>query len=81
MKLCGWADIVGKVDIVKQIILTHGENIVILGALVGVGAFGYGVFRFLRSEERSRLERMDAISLVVGGLFLTASCYGILQKK
>jgi uncharacterized sodium:solute symporter family permease YidK len=65
----------------KEIILTHGEKVVILGALVGVGAFGYGVFRFLRSEERSRLERMDAISLVVGGLFLTASCYGILKRS
>jgi len=73
----------------KQVILKHGEGVVVLSALVGVAAFGYGVFRFFRSEERfrffrseerSRLERLDAISLVVGGLFLTASCYGILSR-
>ncbi len=64
----------------KQVILKHGEGVVVLSALVGVGAFGYGMFRFIRSEERSRLERLDAISLVVGGLFLTASCYGILSR-
>ena len=64
----------------KQIIIKHGEGVVVLSALVGVGAFGYGMFRFIRSEERSRLERLDAISLVVGGLFLTASCYGILSR-
>jgi len=65
----------------KQVILQHGEMITVVGALVGIGAFGYGVFRFFRrSEDRARLERMDAISLVVGGLFLTASCYGILRR-
>lgn len=64
----------------KQVIIKHGEGVVVLSALVGVGAFGYGMFRFIRSEERSRLERLDAISLVVGGLFLTASCYGILSR-
>ncbi len=64
----------------KQVILQHGEMITIVGAVVGIGALGYGVFRFIRSEDRARLERMDAISLVVGGLFLTASCYGILKR-
>ena len=64
----------------KQIILQHGEMITVVGALVGIGAFGYGAFRFFRSEDRARLDRMDAISLVVGGLFLTASCYGILKR-
>ena len=61
----------------KEVILKHGEGVVVLSALVGVG---YGMLRFFRSEERSRLERLDAISLVVGGLFLTASCYGILSR-
>ena len=46
----------------KQIILKHGEMITVVGALVGIGAFGYGTFRFFRSEDRARLERMDAIS-------------------
>tara|TARA_R100000005_G_C4867149_1_gene125496 strand:+ start:376 stop:576 length:201 start_codon:yes stop_codon:yes gene_type:complete len=64
----------------KQVILQHGEMITIMGALVGIGAFGYGIFRFARSEDRARLERMEAISLVVGGLFLSASCYGILKR-
>ena len=48
----------------KQVILQHGEMITIVGALVGIGAFGYGIFRFARSEDRARLERMEAISLV-----------------
>ena len=64
----------------KQVILQHGELITVAGAVIGLGAFGYGVFRFARSEDRARLERMEAISLVVGGLFLTASCYGILRR-
>jgi|TARA_Y100001973_G_C5195934_1_gene334242 hypothetical protein len=64
----------------KQVILQHGEMITVVGALVGIGAFAYGTYRFIRSEDRARLERMDAISLVVGGLFLTASCYGILRR-
>ena len=64
----------------KQVILQHGEMITVVGALVGIGAFAYGTYRFIRIEDRARLERMDAISLVVGGLFLTASCYGILRR-
>tara|TARA_B100000214_G_scaffold253686_1_gene186681 strand:- start:236 stop:436 length:201 start_codon:yes stop_codon:yes gene_type:complete len=64
----------------KQVILQHGELITIAGAVIGLGAFGYGLFRFARSEDRARLERMEAISLVVGGLFLSASCYGILKR-
>ena len=40
----------------KQIILKHGEMITVVGALVGIGAFGYGTFRFFRSEDRARLE-------------------------
>tara|TARA_B100000530_G_C15843009_1_gene442121 strand:+ start:57 stop:257 length:201 start_codon:yes stop_codon:yes gene_type:complete len=64
----------------KQVILQHGELITVAGAVIGLGAFGYGVFRFARSEDRARLERMEAISLVVGGLFLSASCYGILKR-
>ena len=64
----------------KQVILQHGEMITVVGALVGIGAFAYGTYRFARSEDRARLERMEAISLVVGGLFLSASCYGILKR-
>ncbi len=64
----------------KQVILRHGEIVTIAGALIGIGAFAYGVYRFARSEDRARLERMEAISLVVGGLFLSASCYGILKR-
>ena len=64
----------------KQVILQHGEIVTIAGALIGIGAFAYGVYRFARSEDRARLERMEAISLVVGGLFLSGSCYGILKR-
>ena len=64
----------------KQVILRHGEIVTIAGALIGIGAFAYGVYSFARSEDRARLERMEAISLVVGGLFLSASCYGILKR-
>lgn len=46
----------------KQVILRHGEIVTIAGALIGIGAFGYGVYRFARSEDRARLERMEAIS-------------------
>ena len=31
----------------KQVILQHGEMITIVGALVGIGAFGYGIFVLL----------------------------------
>ena len=56
---------------VKDILLQHREIITIVGAVVGLVSIGYGVYRMMRTEDRSFMERLEAVAVIGGGFFLT----------
>lgn len=56
---------------VKDILLQHREIITIVGAVVGLISIGYGTYRMIRTEDRSFIERLEAVAVIGGGFFLT----------
>jgi|TARA_R110002110_G_scaffold5929_2_gene29980 hypothetical protein len=56
---------------VKNILIRHREAITIVGACVGVISIGYGTYRMVRAEDRSIMERLEAVAVIGGGFFLT----------
>ena len=56
---------------VKDILLQHREAITIIGACVGIVSICYGTYRMVRSEDRSFMERLEAVAVIGGGFFLT----------
>ncbi len=56
---------------VKDILLQHREIITIVGAVVGLISIGYGAYRMIRTEDRSFIERLEAVAVIGGGFFLT----------
>jgi hypothetical protein len=56
---------------VKDILLQHREMITVAGAVVGLVSIGYGTYRMVRSEDRSFMERLEAVAVIGGGFFLT----------
>ena len=56
---------------VKDILLQHREMITIAGAVVGLVSIGYGTYRMMRTEDRSFMERLEAVAVIGGGFFLT----------
>tara|TARA_R110000751_G_scaffold133167_1_gene235612 strand:- start:515 stop:679 length:165 start_codon:yes stop_codon:yes gene_type:complete len=45
--------------------------ITIAGAVVGLISIGYGTYRMMRAEDRSFMERLEAVAVIGGGFFLT----------
>ena len=56
---------------VKDILLQHREMITVAGGVVGLVSIGYGTYRMVRSEDRSFMERLEAVAVIGGGFFLT----------
>ena len=55
---------------VKNLLIKHREMITVAGALVGLVSIGYGTYRMMRAEDRSFMERLEAVA-VIGGGFLS----------
>ena len=60
-------------------VVRHKETMSAVGILVGLSATIYGVYRVIKSEDRQRMERMEAFALIVGGLFLTISALDVIS--
>ncbi len=60
-------------------VVQHKDTISAVGILVGLSATGYGLYRIIKSEDRQRMERMEAFALIVGGLFLTISALDVIS--
>ncbi len=60
-------------------VVQHKDTISAVGIIVGLSATVYGVYRIVKSEDRQRMERMEAFALIVGGLFLTISALDVLS--
>ena len=56
---------------VKNLLIQHREAITIMGACVGIISIGYGTYRMIRTEDRSFMERLEAVAVIGGGFFLT----------
>tara|TARA_Y100000034_G_scaffold67326_1_gene81197 strand:+ start:645 stop:842 length:198 start_codon:yes stop_codon:yes gene_type:complete len=56
---------------VKNLLIQHREAITIIGACVGLISIGYGTYRMVRAEDRSFMERLEAVAVIGGGFFLT----------
>jgi len=56
---------------VKNLLIQHREAITIIGACVGLISIGYGTYRMIRTEDRSFMERLEAVAVIGGGFFLT----------
>ena len=56
---------------VKNLLLQHREAITIVGAVVGIVSICYGTYRMVRTEDRSFMERLEAVAVIGGGFFLT----------
>jgi hypothetical protein len=56
---------------VKNLLIQHREAITIIGACVGLISIGYGTYRLIRTEDRSFMERLEAVAVIGGGFFLT----------
>ncbi len=56
---------------VKNFLIQHREVITVVGALVGITSIAYGTYRMIRSEDRSFMERLEAVAVIGGGFFLT----------
>lgn len=60
-------------------VVQHKDTISAVGIIVGLSATVYGVYRIVKTEDRQRMERMEAFALIVGGLFLTISALDVLS--
>ena len=58
-------------SMVKNLLLKHRESITVIGALVGITSIGYGTYRMVRSDDRSFMERLEAVAVIGGGFFIT----------
>ena len=56
---------------VKNVLIKHREVITVVGALVGITSIFYGTYRMVRSDDRSFMERLEAVAVIGGGFFLT----------
>ena len=56
---------------VKNLLIKHREMITVAGAVVGLVSIGYGTYRMVRAEDRSFMERLEAVAVIGGGFFLT----------
>ncbi len=56
---------------VKSLLIQHREAITVIGACVGLISIAYGTYRMVRAEDRSFMERLEAVAVIGGGFFLT----------
>ena len=56
---------------VKSLLIQHREVITVIGACVGIISICYGTYRMVRAEDRSFMERLEAVAVIGGGFFLT----------
>mgnify|MGYP001157216766 FL=1 len=56
---------------VKNVLIKHRDAITVVGACVGIISIVYGTYRMIRSEDRSFMERLEAVAVIGGGFFLT----------
>ena len=56
---------------VKNLLIQHRDAITVIGACVGIISIAYGTYRMIRSEDRSFMERLEAVAVIGGGFFLT----------
>ena len=56
---------------VKNVLIKHRDAITVVGACVGIISICYGTYRMIRSEDRSFMERLEAVAVIGGGFFLT----------
>ncbi len=64
---------------VKNVLIKHRDAITVVGACVGIISIGYGTYRMIRSEDRSFMERLEAVAVIGGGFFLTIAAIHNLQ--
>ena len=43
-------------------VIQHKDTISSIGIIVGLSATGYGVYRIIKSEDRQRMERIEAFA-------------------
>jgi len=55
----------------KNLLIKHREAITVAGAVVGLVSIGYWTYRMMRAEDRSFMERLEAVAVIGGGFFLT----------
>jgi len=58
-------------SMVKNVLIKHREAITVIGACVGIISICYGTYRMVRAEDRSFMERLEAVAVIGGGFFLT----------